>query len=91
MAAAKARDWDGFGALLADDMTYHSDYLRFNAEGFAYDWHIAVPDTVNSADNADLVRISVGSCVAIRYSYRTHVDVFRSFGVGRWTWTGAPA
>jgi SnoaL-like domain len=52
-AAAEARDWDGFGRLLADDVVYEAPmshervsgkaaYLRFNAEGFPGDWHLAV-------------------------------------------------
>jgi hypothetical protein len=52
-AAAEARDWDAFGALLADDVLYRGPqtreqvrgrdaYLRFNIEGFAYDWHATV-------------------------------------------------
>jgi hypothetical protein len=52
-AAAEARDWDAFGALLTDDVLYRGPqtreevrgrdaYLRFNVEGFAYDWQIAV-------------------------------------------------
>ena len=52
-AAAEARDWDAFGALVADDVVYRNPqtreqvrgreaYIRFNAEGFAYEWHIAV-------------------------------------------------
>jgi hypothetical protein len=52
-AAAEARDWDAFVALCADDVVYRGPqtreqvrgreaYLRFNIEGFDYDWHIAV-------------------------------------------------
>ena len=52
-AAAEARDWHAFGALLADDVIYRGPqareqvrgrdpYIRFNAEGFRYDWHITV-------------------------------------------------
>jgi hypothetical protein len=52
-AAAEARDWEAMGALLADGVVYRGpqareqvrgrrDYLRFNAEGFAYEWHIEV-------------------------------------------------
>jgi hypothetical protein len=52
-AAAEARDWDAFGALVAYDVVYRGPqtreqvrgrqaYLRFNVEGFAYEWHIAV-------------------------------------------------
>jgi ketosteroid isomerase-like protein len=52
-AAAEARDWDGFGRLLAEDVVYEAPmshervsgkaaYLRFNAEGFPGDWHLTV-------------------------------------------------
>jgi hypothetical protein len=52
-AAAEARDWDAFAGLLAEDVVYQSPqtreqvrgrtaYLRFNAEGFPGDWHLAV-------------------------------------------------
>jgi pSer/pThr/pTyr-binding forkhead associated (FHA) protein len=52
-AAAEARDWDAFGALLADDVIYRGPqtreqvrgrdpYIRFNVEGFPGDWHLAV-------------------------------------------------
>jgi hypothetical protein len=52
-AAAEARDWEAFGALLADDVIYRGpqtreqvrgrdSYIRFNAEGFTYDWHLTV-------------------------------------------------
>ncbi|TMC26684.1 MAG: nuclear transport factor 2 family protein [Chloroflexi bacterium] len=52
-AAAEARDWDAFGALLADDVVYRGAqtreqvrgreaYIRFNVEGFPYDWHLSV-------------------------------------------------
>lgn len=52
-AAAEARDWSAFGALLADDVVYlgpqcrervrgRDTYIRFNVEGFTDDWHIAV-------------------------------------------------
>ena len=52
-AAAEARDWTAFGALVADDVMYRGPqtreqvrgrdaYLRFNVEGFQYDWHITV-------------------------------------------------
>jgi len=51
--AAEARDWEAFGALLADDVLYRGPqtreqvrgrdpYIRFNVEGFAYDWHLTV-------------------------------------------------
>jgi hypothetical protein len=56
-AAAEARDWDAFGALLADDVVYRGPqtreqvrgreaYVRFNVEGFPYDWHLAVQQIV---------------------------------------------
>jgi ketosteroid isomerase-like protein len=52
-AAAEARDWAVFGSLLADDVIYRGPqtreqvrgreaYVRFNVEGFAYDWQITV-------------------------------------------------
>jgi hypothetical protein len=52
-AAAEARDWDAMGELLAEDVVYRGPqareqvrgrqaYLRFNAEGFAYEWHLQV-------------------------------------------------
>jgi hypothetical protein len=52
-AAAEARNWEAFGRLLADDVLYEAPtsgervsgkaaYLRFNAEGFPSDWHLAV-------------------------------------------------
>ena len=52
-AAAEARDWAAFGRLLTDDVVYEAPmshervagkaaYLRFNAEGFTTDWHLAV-------------------------------------------------
>ena len=51
-AACEARDWEAFGALLADDVVYEAPqtrervrgraaYVRFNAE-FPGDWHLAV-------------------------------------------------
>lgn len=62
-AAAEARDWDAFGALLADDVVYRGPqtreqvrgreaYMRFNREGFAYDWHIAVQRIVGEDQHA---------------------------------------
>ena len=62
-AAAEARDWDAFGALLADDVIYRGPqtreqvrgrdaYLRFNIEGFAYDWHLAVQQIVGAGNHA---------------------------------------
>jgi hypothetical protein len=52
-AAAAARDWDAFGALLAAGVVYEAPqtrervrggaaYLRFNAEGFPGDWQLTV-------------------------------------------------
>ena len=57
-AAAEARDWAAFGALLADDVLYEAPqtrervsgrdaYLQFNAEGFPGDWHLAVQRIVS--------------------------------------------
>jgi hypothetical protein len=62
-AAAEARDWDAFGALLADDVVYRGPqtreqvrgrdaYVRFNVEGFAYDWHITVQRIVGEDRHA---------------------------------------
>jgi ketosteroid isomerase-like protein len=52
-AAAEARDWEAFGSLVAEDVVYEAPqsrervrgrdaYVRFNAEGFPGDWHLAV-------------------------------------------------
>jgi ketosteroid isomerase-like protein len=57
-AAAEARDWGAFGALLAEDVVYEipqtrervrgrDAYVRFNAEGFPGDWHLAVQRIVS--------------------------------------------
>ena len=62
-AAAEARDWDAFSALLADDVIYRAPqareqvrgrdaYIRFNAEGFPYDWHIAVRQIIGEGQHA---------------------------------------
>jgi FHA domain/SnoaL-like domain len=62
-AAAEARDWDAFGALLADDVIYRSPqtreqvrgrdpYIRFNVEGFPYDWHLTVQRIVGEGQRA---------------------------------------
>jgi hypothetical protein len=62
-AAAAARDWAAFGELLADDVLYHGPqareqvrgreaYLRFNAEGFAYEWHVTVMRIVGEGQHA---------------------------------------
>jgi ketosteroid isomerase-like protein len=56
-AAAEARDWDAFGALLTDDVVYRGPqtreqvrgreaYVRFNRDGFDYDWHSTVQQIV---------------------------------------------
>jgi len=61
--AAEARDWDAFGALCADDVVYRGPqtreqvrgrdaYIRFNAEGFAYEWHLAVQRIVGEGRHA---------------------------------------
>jgi ketosteroid isomerase-like protein len=52
-AAANNRDWDAFGALVAEDVVYEGPqtrervrgraaYVRFNVEGFPGDWHLKV-------------------------------------------------
>ncbi len=62
-AAAEARDWDAFGALCADDVVYRGPqtreqvrgreaYKRFNAEGFAYEWHIEVERIIGAGRHA---------------------------------------
>ena len=62
-AAANARDWDAFGALLADDVLYRGPqtreqvrgrdaYIRFNVEGFPYDWHITMQRIVGEDQHA---------------------------------------
>jgi predicted ester cyclase len=62
-AAAEARDWDSFGALLANDVIYRGPqtreqvrgrdaYIRFNVEGFAYDWHLTVRQIVGEGQRA---------------------------------------
>jgi hypothetical protein len=62
-AAAEARDWEAFGALLADDVIYRGPqtseqvrgrdpYIRFNVEGFAYDWHLTVQRIVGEGQHA---------------------------------------
>ena len=62
-AAAEARDWNAFGALLADDVIYRGPqtreqvrgrdaYIRFNVEGFRYDWHITVQRIVAEGQHA---------------------------------------
>jgi predicted ester cyclase len=62
-AAAEARDWETFGALVAEQVVYEGPqsrervrgraaYLRFNAEGFPGDWHIAVARIVGEGRHA---------------------------------------
>jgi predicted ester cyclase len=62
-AAAQARDWEAFGALLADDVIYRAPqtreqvrgrdaYIRFNVEGFPYDWHLTVQRIVGEGQRA---------------------------------------
>jgi predicted ester cyclase len=62
-AAAEARDWEAFGALLADDVIYRGPqtreqvrgrvpYIRFNVEGFPYDWHLTVQRIVGEGQHA---------------------------------------
>jgi ketosteroid isomerase-like protein len=62
-AAAEARDWDAFGALLANDVVYQGPqtreqvrgreaYRRFNVEGFDYDWHMTVRRIVGEGQHA---------------------------------------
>ena len=62
-AAAEARDWATFGALLAEDVVYEGPqarervrgrdaYLRFNAEGFPGDWHLQVQRIVGEGQHA---------------------------------------
>ncbi len=69
-AAADARDWDRFGVLLAEDVVYEAPqsrervrgreaYLRFNAEGFPGDWHLAVQRIVaGERDAVSMIRFS---------------------------------
>jgi ketosteroid isomerase-like protein len=62
-AAAEARDWAAFGALVAPDVVYtgpqarervrgRDAYLRFNAEGFDYEWHVRVLRIVGEGRHA---------------------------------------
>lgn len=62
-AAAQARDWDAFGALLAEDVVYEGPqtrervrgraaYVRFNRDGFAYDWQLTVVRVVGEGRGA---------------------------------------
>ena len=56
-AAAEERDWDAFGALVAEDVVYEapqsrervqgrSAYVRFNRDGFPGAWHLQVVKVV---------------------------------------------
>jgi ketosteroid isomerase-like protein len=71
-AAAEARDWTAFGALLAEDVVYEAPqtrelvngrdaYIRFNSEGFPGDWHLAV-ERIVSQDRAavSMIQFSEG-------------------------------
>ncbi len=62
-AAAEARDWEAFGALLADDVIYRGPqtreqvrgrdpYIRFNVEGFPGDWHLTVQRITGEGQHA---------------------------------------
>jgi hypothetical protein len=57
--AAEKRDWEAFGALVADDVVYEapqsrervrgrSAYVRFNREGFPGEWHMQVAKIVGA-------------------------------------------
>lgn len=73
-AAAEARDWTAFGALLADDVVYQAPqtreqvrgrpaYIRFNAEGFQYDWHVAVRRIVGEGQHgASWIEVTMPDC-----------------------------
>jgi ketosteroid isomerase-like protein len=61
-AAAEARDWSAFGALLADDVVYElpqsrerirgkATYLQFNVE-YPADWHLTVHRVVGELRHA---------------------------------------
>jgi hypothetical protein len=62
-AAAEERDWDAFGALVAEDVVYEapqsrervrgrSAYVRFNREGFPGPWHLQVVKIVGGNGSA---------------------------------------
>ncbi len=69
-AAAEARDWDRFGALVAEDVVYEmpqtrervrgrAAYVRFNADGFPGHWHLAVERIVSGEqDAASVIRFT---------------------------------
>jgi SnoaL-like domain len=57
--AAEARDWDAFGALVAEEVIYEAPqsrervqgraaYVRFNREGFPGHWHLRVVKIVGA-------------------------------------------
>ncbi len=61
--AAEARDWGTFGDLVAEQVIYQAPqtrelvrgraaYVRFNAEGFPGDWHLAVQRIVGAGRQA---------------------------------------
>jgi ketosteroid isomerase-like protein len=72
-AAAEARDWPAFGALVAQDVLYEAPqsrervrgraaYLRFNEEGFPGDWHLAVRRIVaGDREAASIIELSSAS------------------------------
>lgn len=58
-SAAEARDWEAFGALVAEDVVYEAPqsrervrgrngYVRFNREGFPGDWHLQIVKIVGA-------------------------------------------
>ncbi|HUZ70723.1 MAG TPA: nuclear transport factor 2 family protein [Candidatus Saccharimonadales bacterium] len=62
-AAAEARDWPKFAALVAPNVVYEAPqtrervrgrdaYVRFNAEGFPGDWHLRVERIVAEGRHA---------------------------------------
>ena len=62
-ATAEARDWARFGGLVAEDVVYEAPqtrervrgrdaYVRFNAEGFPGDWHLAVERIIGEGRHA---------------------------------------
>ncbi len=69
--AAEHRDWDGFGALLAEDVVYElpqtrerirgrAAYLRFNQE-YPGDWHVRIERVVGEGGHAATwTRFAVG-------------------------------
>lgn len=71
-AAAEARDWAAFGTVLAEDVMYEvpqtrervsgrEAYVRFNAEGFPGDWHLAVQRIVSQDRTAvSMIEFSEG-------------------------------